>query len=385
MKTAAPVHQKPGTVKSYPADLVLLAMGFVGPERNGMLSQFGVELDAMGNVKADGHRRTSVAGVFTAGDMTRGQSLIVWAIAEGRHAAHAVDEYFMGESDLPQPLEHGNIQRPFLVTPLREISAYTAPPGQTMHPAPFSRSTPALLQALVFTAILETVAGSTAVMGQNIAIGPPSVPVNNFPSMETLILDRLAMGGQYDPQDLGTLAHLTVLESIAAVADVQSDLQYSVLGVRLESQLRQLWDAASAFEESVSSGPLDARTLIRVQPLYGEMQAAYQDVESSLGASAMSTRAAAHLRGISQLAAAANTMMRAIEADLIAAAPVPAKQGIDPDALQTQVQVQRMANAVLALIENVKTSKHANSAWSRPSGSAGPPCPDSVVPKNTVH
>ena len=88
-------------------------MGFAGPERNGMLEQFGVELDAMGNVKSDARKRTSVPKVFTAGDMTRGQSLIVWAIAEGRHAAHAVDEYLMGSSDLPRPLEHGNNQRPF--------------------------------------------------------------------------------------------------------------------------------------------------------------------------------------------------------------------------------------------------------------------------------
>ncbi len=103
----------PGTETVYPADLVLLAMGFVGPERKGMLEQFGVELDAMGNVKADADKRTSVAKVFTAGDMTRGQSLIVWAIAEGRHAAHAIDESLMGSSDLPRPLEHGNDRRPF--------------------------------------------------------------------------------------------------------------------------------------------------------------------------------------------------------------------------------------------------------------------------------
>jgi glutamate synthase (NADPH) small chain len=103
----------PGTEKVYPADLVLLAMGFVGPERKGMLEQFGVEFDNMGNVKADAQRRTSVAKVFTAGDMTRGQSLIVWAIAEGRHAAYAVDSYLMGSSDLPRPLDHGNSQRPF--------------------------------------------------------------------------------------------------------------------------------------------------------------------------------------------------------------------------------------------------------------------------------
>ena len=103
----------PGTERVYPADLVLLAMGFVGPERKGLLEALGVELDRMGNVKADADKRTSVEKVFTAGDMTRGQSLIVWAIAEGRHAAYAIDKYLMGETDLPRPLEFGNHVRPF--------------------------------------------------------------------------------------------------------------------------------------------------------------------------------------------------------------------------------------------------------------------------------
>ncbi|MFO0946497.1 MAG: glutamate synthase subunit beta [Planctomycetota bacterium] len=103
----------PGTEKEFPADLVLLAMGFLGPEKKGMLEQFGVELDRMGNVKADGNKMTTVPGVFTAGDMTRGQSLIVWAIAEGRHAAQGVDQFLMGESMLPKPLEFGNAVRPF--------------------------------------------------------------------------------------------------------------------------------------------------------------------------------------------------------------------------------------------------------------------------------
>ncbi len=102
-----------GTEKVYPAQLVLLAMGFTGSERKGMLEQFGVEVDAMGNVKADVDRRTGVAKVFTAGDMARGQSLIVWAIAEGRHAAHSIDAFLMGHSDLPRPLDHGNHARPF--------------------------------------------------------------------------------------------------------------------------------------------------------------------------------------------------------------------------------------------------------------------------------
>jgi glutamate synthase (NADPH/NADH) small chain len=85
-------------------DLLLLAMGFLGPERPGMLDQLGVELDARGNVRADENKMTSVPGVFTAGDMTRGQSLIVWAIAEGRAAARGIDQYLMGETMLPSPL-----------------------------------------------------------------------------------------------------------------------------------------------------------------------------------------------------------------------------------------------------------------------------------------
>ena len=87
------------------ADLVLLAMGFLGPERNGMLDQLGVRMTDRGNVWRDQGWMTSVPGVFTAGDMQRGQSLIVWAIAEGRSAARGVDAFLMGRSDLPAPLQ----------------------------------------------------------------------------------------------------------------------------------------------------------------------------------------------------------------------------------------------------------------------------------------
>ncbi len=83
----------PGTEFTLEADLVLLAMGFTGPVRNGMLEQFGVVLDPRGNVATDDQYATSVHGVFAAGDMRRGQSLVVWAIAEGRKAAASVDTY----------------------------------------------------------------------------------------------------------------------------------------------------------------------------------------------------------------------------------------------------------------------------------------------------
>jgi glutamate synthase (NADPH) small chain len=95
---------KPGTERLLPCDLVLLAMGFTGADRRGLLDGLGVEMDARGNVARDGSYATSVPGVFVAGDMGRGQSLIVWAIAEGRSAAAAVDAYLMGESPLPAPI-----------------------------------------------------------------------------------------------------------------------------------------------------------------------------------------------------------------------------------------------------------------------------------------
>jgi glutamate synthase (NADPH/NADH) small chain len=85
------------------ADLVLLAMGFLGPRKQGMLEQSGVSLDPRGNVKADTvNYRSSIDKVFACGDMRRGQSLVVWAIREGRQAARAADEFLMGSSDLPR-------------------------------------------------------------------------------------------------------------------------------------------------------------------------------------------------------------------------------------------------------------------------------------------
>jgi glutamate synthase (NADPH/NADH) small chain len=94
----------PGSEFELKADLVLLAMGFTGPNTNGLLTDLGVDLTARGNVARDASWMTNVEGVFTAGDMQRGQSLIVWAIAEGRSAARAIDAHLMGASKLPAPL-----------------------------------------------------------------------------------------------------------------------------------------------------------------------------------------------------------------------------------------------------------------------------------------
>jgi len=94
----------PGSEFTLPCDLALLAMGFVSPERPGLLETLGVKLTERGNVWRDADWMTNVPGVFTAGDMQRGQSLIVWALAEGRSCARGVDQYLMGASDLPAPL-----------------------------------------------------------------------------------------------------------------------------------------------------------------------------------------------------------------------------------------------------------------------------------------
>ena len=95
------MKEMPGTEFSIDVDLVLLAMGFVHPEHKGLVENSSLELDARGNIKTDSERSTSVPGIFAAGDSTRGASLVVWAIAEGRQAAYGIDKYLMGHSNLP--------------------------------------------------------------------------------------------------------------------------------------------------------------------------------------------------------------------------------------------------------------------------------------------
>jgi len=93
-----------GSDREIPADFVFLAMGFVGPEKGSWLEQLGVSFDERGNVARNDNYMSSVHGVFVAGDMGRGQSLIVWAIAEGRSCAAGVDNWLMGETQLPTPI-----------------------------------------------------------------------------------------------------------------------------------------------------------------------------------------------------------------------------------------------------------------------------------------
>ncbi len=102
-----------GSAREIPAQLVLLAMGFTGPQREGLLEQLGLALDDRGTIARDAAYSSSVDGVFVAGDAGRGQSLIVWAIAEGRSAAAAVDRYLTGDTSLPRPI--APTERPLVV------------------------------------------------------------------------------------------------------------------------------------------------------------------------------------------------------------------------------------------------------------------------------
>jgi glutamate synthase (NADPH/NADH) small chain len=99
----------PGSEFELECDLVLLAMGFIGTERNGVVAELGIEVNRRGSVAAASDWATNVDGVFVCGDQTRGQSLIVWAIAEGRSCAAAVDRWLMGVTDLPAPIVPGQL------------------------------------------------------------------------------------------------------------------------------------------------------------------------------------------------------------------------------------------------------------------------------------
>jgi glutamate synthase (NADPH/NADH) small chain len=102
-----------GSEKEIPCDFVFMAMGFTGPEKSSLITQLEVQLDDRGNIKRDENFQTTEEGIFVAGDAGRGQSLIVWAIAEGRSAAASVDRYLTGRTQLPSPI--APTDRPLMV------------------------------------------------------------------------------------------------------------------------------------------------------------------------------------------------------------------------------------------------------------------------------
>ena len=100
--------EKPESLKEWPCELALLALGFTGPDKS-LPEQFGLSFDERGNVKGEQEYQTNKPHVFAAGDARRGQSLIVWAISEGREAAHQIDRFLMGKSNLPQKNKAGDL------------------------------------------------------------------------------------------------------------------------------------------------------------------------------------------------------------------------------------------------------------------------------------
>ena len=98
----------PNTEKTWDCDMVILALGFKGPEQN-LPKKLDIELNSSGNIKAKSNYQTEKNNIFTAGDCRRGQSLIVWAISEGREASYHIDKYLMGKSNLPRKSSHGDL------------------------------------------------------------------------------------------------------------------------------------------------------------------------------------------------------------------------------------------------------------------------------------
>jgi hypothetical protein len=154
-------------------------------------------------------------------------------------------------------------------------------------------------------------------------------------SLEWEILDRLAATNQYNPRDLPRLARMTVLESIAMYQNVRADLPQTMIGTRIEGEMSVLWDAAELFY--LSATPADAASLVRARPMLASVEAAYQQVDATLGAMpGLSQQAAFHLHDIARLLPIMNALIDAMEADLGVSSTVPAPAVSDAAALREQ-------------------------------------------------
>ena len=200
--------------------------------------------------------------------------------------------------------------------------------------------------------------GTTGACAQSpiIAVGPPSFQSEDFPSLQSDIIDRIAATGQLQPNDLPNLTRLMTLESVAMLADIHADMPSSSMGNQLEGQIRQLWDSTELMSESVGDGPLDSEALNRVQEKYIDVENACRRLESTLGElPGLSNRASAHLRGLTRLNAATGTVMRAIEADL--SVPVRRVTERQPDIESLRTQTRLLSNATVGFVSTVKRSK----------------------------
>ncbi len=217
-----------------------------------------------------------------------------------------------------------------------------------------------------FIGRVSLVAGLTAISCLGVGLEPLSaqqiqrrLPGFQAPArgdLETAMLGRLSATGQYQPSDLPLLARLTVLQSIATLVNVQTDLFYTVVGDRLDAEVTTLWNAAENFYEIVSTAPLDMETLATAQRAFVDLAAAHQDVNSTLGAlPAISPRSADHFQSVSRLVSAISSVLPALESDLIESARPIATRSLDLDTMRGQAQ--QLANELTGLINDVTKSQ----------------------------
>jgi len=207
-------------------------------------------------------------------------------------------------------------------------------------------------------ATLWLMVGLEPLLAQQIQKRLPALQDPARGDLETEILGRLSVTGQYQPADLPRLARLTVLQSIATLVNVQADLLDTVDGNRLDGDVTAFWDAAQNFYEIVSSAPLDMATLTLAQRAFVDLVAAQQGVESTLGAlPAISPRAATHFESASRLVSAMSSVVGALESDLLNTARPVATRPLDADTMRGQAQL--LANELTGLINDATKSQPA--------------------------
>jgi hypothetical protein len=201
--------------------------------------------------------------------------------------------------------------------------------------------------------------GAPAVRAQGIQTDTPNFQtrlpaLQNYPreSLESQILDRLAVTGRYEPGDLARLARLAVLNAISMQVNVRADMT-GPAGNQVQEEITTLWDAAEVFYENVSDGPIDATNLERTDFLFARLIAARNQLDPSLGTfPGLSDRAAGRFNDLTRLTGVMSSILSDTEARVLSALPAPASRALDLDALRTEAQL--LANDLVVLIQKVK-------------------------------
>ena len=225
----------------------------------------------MGNVKADADKRTSVAKVFTAGDMTRGQSLIVWAIAEGRHAARSIDEFLMG---VIRPAQAARARQPrtavHLSRPARQRST-----GRAARIG--SQKSMNIARREKMTAVLGTMVGVLSILRP-----VPGALGQTAPGYSELFQDP-ARTDQLTRADLPNMGRLVVLEATSMFVHARSELRDSPDSYLLLDEITTLWNAADAFTAAVSFYPLESQRIQAGRLTFPDLEEAFYQVRNTLG------------------------------------------------------------------------------------------------------